>query len=91
MTDIEEPIQEALKSTGVLRFPGDRFSLAAAVMPLVKRAQAEALREAAGALDASVAGLDPERSIDISYINCTRIDAQELRRRADEIEKEAGA
>lgn len=47
MTDIEEQIQEALKSTGVLRFPGDRFSLAAAVMPLAKRAQAEAWAQGA--------------------------------------------
>lgn len=97
MTDIEEQIAQVIfnrshQPDDPLDLPDSQVNaLAVAVMPLVKRAQAEALREAAEALDASAAGLDPERSIDISYINCTHIDANELRRRADEIEKEAGA
>lgn len=91
MTDIEEQIQEALKSTGVLRFPGDRFSLAAAVMPLVKRAQAEALREAAtwvenlAAHDGVMYREDNDGDLEAASI------PDALRDRADRIEKEAGA
>lgn len=43
---IEDDIAQALVGTGLLQYPGDRHSLTAAVMPLVKRAQAEALRDA---------------------------------------------
>ncbi len=101
MTDIEEQIQEALKSTGVLRFPGDRFSLAAAVMPLVKRAQAEALREAAETLsekfqdipawtEAYREGVRTDEWMQ-GGVRMTMSAIQVLRDRADRIEQEAGA
>lgn len=47
---------------------------------------AQVLRDAADALDASASRMDPKHPIELSYINCTRIDAQELRHRADRIE-----
>lgn len=39
---IEDEIAQVLVDTGLLKYPGDRHTLTAAVMPLVKRAQAEA-------------------------------------------------
>jgi hypothetical protein len=54
---------------------------------LIRGVQAKTLREAAEALEGSSAALDPSRAVDLAYINCTRIDARELRHRADRIEK----
>ena len=47
---------------------------------------AQVLRDAAEALDASASHLDPKHPVELTYINCTRIDAQELRHRANRIE-----
>lgn len=46
---------------------------------------AEVLREAATELEESIHNLDPEHPIELSFINCTRIDAKLLRERADRI------
>ena len=51
---------------------------------------AEVLREAATALEQSIHHLDPARPADLSYINCTRIDAKLLRERADRAGARAG-
>jgi len=48
---------------------------------------AEVLREAATEMDATTWSLNPANPIELAYINCTRIDAQELRHRADRIER----
>ena len=73
--------------------PGIRCRESAArLMPLVRRAQAEALRDAAKALEATTEFLDPDRRTDLSYINCTAMDVRQLLIRADRIESEgAGA
>lgn len=48
---------------------------------------AEVLREAADALIGDESNLNPAHPVELAYINCTRIDAQELRHRADRIER----
>lgn len=48
---------------------------------------AEVLREAATALGESTRGLNRSNPLELAYINCTHIDAQELRHRADRIER----
>lgn len=52
----------------------------------IRRAKAEALREAAGLLIESARELSFEHPTDLSYINCTRMDASELRKLAADIE-----
>ena len=54
---------------------------------LIRGVRTGTLREAAVALDATAADLDPSRPVDLAYINCTRIDAQHLRDHADRMEK----
>lgn len=51
---------------------------------------AEVLREAATALEPTIRGLNPASPVELAYINCTRIDAQELRHRAERIERGNG-
>ncbi len=48
---------------------------------------AEVLRAAATELEQSIHHLDPSHPSELSFINCTRIDARELRDRADRIER----
>lgn len=55
--------------------------------PVIRRIQAEVLREAADALSVGTSNLNPANPVELAYINCTRIDANELRHRADRIEK----
>ncbi|WEK60519.1 MAG: hypothetical protein P0Y60_14555 [Candidatus Microbacterium colombiense] len=50
---------------------------------------AEVLREAATEMDATTGSFNPANPNELAYINCTRIDAQELRHRADRIERNA--
>lgn len=70
---------------------------AAAVMPLVKRAQAEALREAADGVEAAFADPDrrrprhPRAEVPTDYVNDPQWAELIVRDRADQIEKEAGA
>lgn len=48
---------------------------------------AEVLREAANALDETIQGLNHLNPLELAYINCTHIDAQEVRHRAARIER----
>lgn len=48
---------------------------------------AEVLREAATALGETIRGLNRSNPLELAYINCTHIDAQELRHRANRIER----
>lgn len=61
--------------------------LAQILAPLLNRVRAEALREAADHLEATTELLNPNRGSELAYINCTRIDARELRELADNIEQ----
>lgn len=65
----------------------DKLTDAILTSPVIRRIQAEAVREAAEEMNAGVSHLNPGNPTELSYINCTRIDAQELRYRADRIEK----
>ena len=53
----------------------------------LRAVKAETLREAADAIEKSASSLSPHNPGELAYINCTRIDARELRLRADQIEK----
>lgn len=91
---IEDDIAQALVGTGLLQYPGDRHSLTAAVMPLVKRARAEALREAADEIEATFADPDrrrpknPKAEVPTDYVNDPEWAELIVRNRADQVENE---
>lgn len=61
--------------------------LTSALSPILNRVRAEALREAADHLEATTELLNPNHGSELAYINCTRIDARELRELAGNIEQ----
>jgi hypothetical protein len=69
---------------------------AAALMPLFRRAQAEALREAAGEIEATFADYDrrrplhPKAEVATDYVNDSQWAELIVRNRADRIEQNSG-
>lgn len=72
----------------------DSRTIAAAIMPLVRRAQAEALRDAAGEIEATFADYDrrrplhPKAEVSTDYVNDPQWAELIVRNRADRIEQE---